>query len=75
MQNPDFICKSDFRCKASPTLILWGEQDRIIPTVHAEDFARHISHSRVEVLPRSGHLPMLEQPDEFVRLVVEFLAE
>ena len=57
----------------SPTLILWGEKDRMIPPVYADEFARHISGARIEVLSRWGHLPMLEQPEEFVRLVVDFL--
>lgn len=57
----------------SPTLILWGEKDKMIPPAYADEFSRHISGARLEVLPRWGHLPMLEQPEEFVSLAVDFL--
>ena len=59
----------------SPTLILWGERDRIIPAVYADEFSRHIANSRREVLPQAGHLLMLEEADEFARLVSDFLKE
>ena len=57
----------------SPTLVLWGEQDKLIPPAYADEFSRHIPNSHAEVLPGWGHLPMIEQPEEFARLVVNFL--
>lgn len=70
---PDRGLKKHLYRIKSPTLILWGEKDRMIPPAYADDFARHISNSRMEVVPRWGHLPMLEQPEEFARLAVDFL--
>jgi len=63
-----------YRIKA-PTLIIWGEQDKLIPPVYADDFADLIAGSQVAVLPNAGHLPMLEQPDAFADTIIQFLTE
>ena len=57
----------------SPTLIVWGNEDRMIPVIYAQEFQRQIRHSRVEVLPQCGHMPMVEQRQAFVKLVEDFL--
>ena len=59
---------------AAPTLIVWGQQDKIIPVEHAHIAERTIPHSRLQILDRCGHMPQLERPDEFNKLVLEFLA-
>ena len=61
-----------YRIKA-PTLILWGENDRIIPPVYAEDFANLIPGSQVSVLPNAGHLLMIERAEVFAGAVADFL--
>jgi pimeloyl-ACP methyl ester carboxylesterase len=58
-----------------PTLIIWGENDRLFPPVYGAAWARAITGSRLAVLPRCGHLPIQEQPEAFVRLVGEFCME
>ena len=62
-----------YRIKA-PTLILWGENDRIIPPVYAEDFANLIPGSQVSVLPNAGHLLMIERAEVFAGAVADFLS-
>ena len=57
-----------------PTLILWGEQDAITPLAMAHAWQHEIAGSRLQVLPRCGHLPMLETPREFAAAIVDFLA-
>lgn len=54
-----------------PTLIVWGDKDKIIPVEHAYKFHRDISDSKLIVYEGSGHVPMLENPD---RLVVDMVA-
>jgi pimeloyl-ACP methyl ester carboxylesterase len=56
-----------------PTLILWGEQDAMIPVETAWNFQRLIAGSRLEIIPECGHLPALEKPAELVRHVLDFL--
>ena len=62
-----------YRIKA-PTLILWGENDRIIPPVYAEDFSKLIPGSQVSVLPNAGHLLMIERAEVFAGAVTDFLS-
>ena len=57
----------------SPTLIVWGREDRIVPVVCGEQYRALIPDARLEVLERCGHLPPIEQPDRFAALVTEFL--
>jgi pimeloyl-ACP methyl ester carboxylesterase len=59
----------------SPTLIVWGQNDSIIPARDAEEFERMIDDSRKVVLEDTGHIPMLERPAAFNDLLLEFLGE
>ncbi len=59
----------------APTLILWGRQDRILPVSQALDAAGRIPGARLHVFERCGHMPNVEYPGEFNRLVLEFLDE
>lgn len=56
-----------------PTMIVWGEQDRIIPVSHAYQAHEAIPNSRLEVMPGVGHFPHAEEPVRFVELVRDFL--
>ena len=57
-----------------PTLILWGERDRLIPPEHGERFHRDIAGSRLVVFPELGHVPHEEDPVATVAVVRTFLA-
>jgi pimeloyl-ACP methyl ester carboxylesterase len=59
----------------APSLLVWGEDDRLVPFAYAEEFARRLPRTRVEVVKGAGHAPHLEQPDEVARLVRTFLSE
>jgi len=58
---------------AAPTLIVWGEADRIVAPAYAQEFAGKIAGARVAMIPRAGHLPQLEQPDAVVKALSAFL--
>ncbi len=58
-----------------PTLIVWGERDRIITVRDAAVYAELIPHSRKVIYPDTGHLAMVERPSEFNSLLKEFLSE
>ena len=55
-----------------PTLLIWGEDDQIIPIHNGENLYDSIVHSRLVVLKNCGHLPQEEKPERFVALVNEF---
>lgn len=58
---------------ATPTLIVWGEDDRIIAPAYAQEFAKRITGARVEMIEGAGHLPHLEQPDAVTKAMRAFL--
>ena len=58
-----------------PTLVVWGQEDRLFPLAHARAFQQAIPGARLAVLPGCGHVPPLDRPEEFVRTVTGFLAE
>ena len=58
----------------APTLILWGQQDRILPVAHAHIAQERIANAELRILDHCGHLPQTERPEEFNTLVLEFLA-
>lgn len=60
---------------ACPTLIVWGTHDRVIPVRDADVFERLIPNARKEILPDTGHVPMLERPARFNALLDAFLGE
>jgi len=55
-----------------PTLILVGDHDQADPAMSREMNAR-IAGSRMVVLPNSGHMTFVDQPDLFVRTITEFV--
>jgi pimeloyl-ACP methyl ester carboxylesterase len=57
----------------TPTLLVWGGEDKITPVNCGEVYARAIPGARLITIPDCGHLPEMEQPAEFVRLVEDFL--
>ena len=57
----------------APTLLLWGERDRLVPAANAAVWAAALPAARIELLPGAGHVPMVERPDEVSRLLREFL--
>lgn len=56
-----------------PTLVLWGEEDGILPTAYGHLYADSIPHARFHTLPKAGHLPHLEQPHPTLTAIQEFL--
>jgi len=60
---------------AAPVLILWGRRDRILPVGQALDAAGRIPGARLHIFERCGHMPNVEYPEAFNRLVLEFLDE
>jgi pimeloyl-ACP methyl ester carboxylesterase len=58
---------------SQPTLILWGERDRLIPPQTAQLFAASIAGSQVVVLPGLGHVPQEEDPQASLAAAKAFL--
>ena len=58
---------------ATPTLVVWGREDAIIPPSVCDRYVQLIPGATKSVLERCGHLPEMERPEEFVRTVRDFL--
>jgi pimeloyl-ACP methyl ester carboxylesterase len=56
-----------------PTLLIWGDHDRMFPIEHAQAFAKAIPGAELVVIPKCGHVPQIEKPDEFVAALETFL--
>jgi pimeloyl-ACP methyl ester carboxylesterase len=57
------------------TLVIWGAEDRLLPTTHALAWEHGIPGARLLMLDHCGHLPPLEQPERFAKLVLDFLLD
>ena len=58
---------------AMPTLIVWGERDRVVPLAQARDAVGRLRRARLVVIPDCGHLPQIERPELFLKALGSFL--
>jgi pimeloyl-ACP methyl ester carboxylesterase len=56
----------------TPTLVIWGENDKILPAAHAQKFGADIAGSKTVVIPETGHVPHEERPEAVNRLILDF---
>jgi pimeloyl-ACP methyl ester carboxylesterase len=75
--NPSFDPKLRRRLRrvASPTLLLWGAEDRLVPPAHGEAYRAALPDARLTLLPECGHMAPLERPDAFAAAIIAFLEE
>ena len=57
----------------APTLLIWGEQDQMIPSTNAQSYANVLSNSTTVIVPKLGHLLQEEQPEKGLTAVMQFL--
>jgi pimeloyl-ACP methyl ester carboxylesterase len=58
---------------AVPTLIVWGDRDRVLDVSGAAVLAEVMEDARIDIMPGVGHLPMLESPEETAARYLEFI--
>jgi pimeloyl-ACP methyl ester carboxylesterase len=51
---------------ASPTLVVWGTADRMVPVAHAQEYVAAIPGAALDLIDTAGHLPQLETPQRLV---------
>ncbi|HWO46428.1 MAG TPA: alpha/beta hydrolase [Solirubrobacterales bacterium] len=64
-----------YLAEALPLLIVWGENDPIIPVEHARETHAQLPTSHLEIFEDTGHVPQLERPGRFIATLERFLAE
>lgn len=57
----------------APTLLIWGEEDQMIPSRNAKSYSNVLLQSQTVFLPKLGHLVQEEQPERALKNVTEFL--
>jgi pimeloyl-ACP methyl ester carboxylesterase len=70
---PDRGLKRRIHRIGAPTLIVWGEADRIAAPAYAEEFAKRIAGAQVSTVGKAGHLAHLEQTEAVAKAVLGFL--
>ncbi len=73
LRQPGKDLQDSIRFITTPTLILWGEEDRWIPVANAYRFKKDIPYSHLIVWQGLGHVPMEEQPQTTVASILPFL--
>ncbi|HEU5402786.1 MAG TPA: alpha/beta hydrolase [Terriglobales bacterium] len=58
-----------------PTLLIWGRRDKVVPLAGGEELNRHLKNAKLVVMDRAGHLPYEEYPEEFNRILLQYLRE
>ena len=69
--SPNFLPRLS-RIK-SPTLIIWGLNDKMIPSNYAQELEA-IPNSKLVIMESGGHTPYVEKPEEFNDIVLKFLS-
>ena len=72
---PDKGLKKRLHRIQAPTLIVWGQQDGLVPSIYAKEFTNRIAGAKSELVDQASHLPQLEQLDAVSRIVQNFLAK
>jgi pimeloyl-ACP methyl ester carboxylesterase len=58
----------------APTLILWGESDRLIPVAHGHRYQALIPGATLTIIPECGHSVLREQPERGASAIAAFVA-
>jgi pimeloyl-ACP methyl ester carboxylesterase len=59
----------------TPTLVVWGERDRVLPPSQAHEAITRLPNGSLELIPNCGHLPQVEHPERFASSLARFLGE
>ncbi|MGD9961283.1 alpha/beta fold hydrolase [Nocardioides sp.] len=60
--------------EAMPLLLIWGDQDTVIPAAHLDNAATLAPGLRTEMVADSGHFPHKDHPEQFVAMIDDFMA-
>jgi pimeloyl-ACP methyl ester carboxylesterase len=56
-----------------PMLVIWGDKDKVLPIPKQDDILNLFPHAKIEFIENCGHTPMIETPELFHKLTLEFL--
>jgi pimeloyl-ACP methyl ester carboxylesterase len=74
-----YVAATDARSEAArvqtPTLLVWGEHDRMTPSTIGQEWLEALPDARLHVIPGASHVPMVETPRELVAVIGAFRCE
>src|SRR4051812_18602922 len=59
----------------APALVVWGDDDKIVPYSAGQLYARALREARLEMVRNAGHCVDMEQPEALARLVIPFIEQ
>lgn len=65
--------KERLRFVEAPTLLLWGEQDKLLSAEHAREWEARLPHAEAALIQGAGHFPHVERPEGCLPTLMEFL--
>ncbi len=74
LKNADLITEK-LSSISIPTLIVWGEDDPVIPIQYADGFVSSMKDCRFYRMDGCGHTPYVDEPQKFAELVLDFLGK
>lgn len=72
--GPQFDLLDQISGIEAPTLVLWGEEDVVVPMAVAEAYAKRIPEAELVLLSEAGHLPQMEAPIRVADAIRDFLS-
>jgi pimeloyl-ACP methyl ester carboxylesterase len=70
-----FLDEAKLASVHAPTLVVWGREDELLPLASGEKFRDHIPGAKMVVFDKCGHVPQIENPMNFNRVVLDFLSK
>ena len=64
-----------WRALRAPALVVWGDDDKIVPKGAGERYAKSLRDARFEIVGGCGHCVDMEQPEALARLVTPFIEQ
>ncbi|CAN5657549.1 alpha/beta fold hydrolase [soil metagenome] len=71
----EVLADDELRSIRQPVSIVWGQRDRLIPVAHAHRTAGILPHARLTIIPRAGHSPNWEAPDDVLDAIHQLADE
>ena len=68
-----FTAPPSLRTPTCPTLVIWGEQDRLSSVDSGKQVAAEINGAKFVIIPRAAQMPQVEQPEAFLQVARPFL--
>ena len=63
------------RAVCAPALVVWGDDDRVVPQSAAARYVEALPNARLEIVKASGHCVDMEQPEALAKLVTDFISQ